>query len=295
MRTHYCGNVDETLTSQEVTVAGWVHRRRDHGGVIFVDLRDREGLVQVVFDPDSRDIFSEAERLRSEFVIQVKGKVRARPAGTVNANLRSGQVELLARELVVLNRSEPLPFQLDEHVSEEVRLKYRYLDLRREVMTRRLRQRHHITRAMRGYLDSNGAAPTTSLTSIGLLMRYYIDGWRSTPRGFAEGVKGLMAKAPTPQARPQFDMYFYYYATQVVRFYGKEEWSTWNDGPKAADGTRKGDRSRPGLDAAQQSEGLMDAIGPRLGRGVVKRDHEVAFSGGAQPTLDNVPRLEIIG
>jgi aspartyl-tRNA synthetase len=156
MRTHYCGNVDEKLTSQEVTVAGWVHRRRDHGGVIFVDLRDREGLLQVVFDPDSKDVFSEAERLRGEFVIQVKGKVRSRPAGTVNANLKSGQVELLARELAVLNRSEPLPFQLDEHVSEEVRLKYRYLDLRREVMIKRLRQRHHITRAMRSYLDGNG-------------------------------------------------------------------------------------------------------------------------------------------
>ncbi|HEY4240160.1 MAG TPA: aspartate--tRNA ligase [Kofleriaceae bacterium] len=156
MRTHYCGNVDEKLTSQEVTVAGWVHRRRDHGGVIFVDLRDREGLLQVVFDPDSKDVFSEAERLRGEFVIQVKGTVRARPAGTVNANLKSGQVELLARELVVLNRSEPLPFQLDEHVSEEVRLKYRYLDLRREVMLKRLRQRHHITRAMRSYLDGSG-------------------------------------------------------------------------------------------------------------------------------------------
>jgi aspartyl-tRNA synthetase len=156
MRTHYCGNVDEKLTGQEVTAAGWVHRRRDHGGVIFVDLRDREGLLQVVFDPDLERVFSEAERLRSEFVIQVKGRVRARPAGTVNANLRSGQIELLARELTVLNRSEPLPFQLDEHVSEEVRLKYRYLDLRREVMTKRLRQRHDITRAMRGYLDANG-------------------------------------------------------------------------------------------------------------------------------------------
>jgi len=156
MRTHYCGNVDEKLISQEVTVAGWVHRRRDHGGVIFVDLRDREGLIQIVFDPDSKAVFSEAERLRSEFVIQVQGKVRSRPAGTVNANLKSGQVELLARELTVLNRSEPLPFQLDEHVSEEVRLKYRYLDLRREVMTKRLRQRHDITRAMRGYLDGNG-------------------------------------------------------------------------------------------------------------------------------------------
>jgi aspartyl-tRNA synthetase len=139
-----------------VSVAGWVHRRRDHGGVIFVDLRDREGLLQVVFDPDLQHVFSEAERLRSEFVIQVKGKVRARPAGTVNTNLKSGQIELLARELTVLNRSEPLPFQLDEHVSEEVRLKYRYLDLRREVMNRRLRQRHQITRAMRGYLDDNG-------------------------------------------------------------------------------------------------------------------------------------------
>ncbi len=156
MRTHYCGNVDEKLTSQEVTVAGWVHRRRDHGGVIFVDLRDREGLLQVVFDPDLKEVFGEAERLRSEFVIQVKGKVRSRPAGTVNTNLKSGQVELLARELNLLNRSEPLPFQLDEHVSEEVRLKYRYLDLRRDVMTKRLRQRHHITRAMRGYLDGNG-------------------------------------------------------------------------------------------------------------------------------------------
>jgi len=156
MRTHYCGNVDESLTSQEVSVAGWVHRRRDHGGVIFVDLRDREGLLQVVFDPDLKHVFSEAERLRSEFVIQVKGKVRARPAGTVNTNLKSGQIELLARELTVLNRSEPLPFQLDEHVGEEVRLKYRYLDLRREVMNKRLRQRHQITRAMRGYLDDNG-------------------------------------------------------------------------------------------------------------------------------------------
>jgi aspartyl-tRNA synthetase len=156
MRTHYCGNVDEKLTSQEVTVAGWVHRRRDHGGVIFVDMRDREGLLQVVFDPDSKEVFSEAERLRGEFVIQVKGNVRSRPAGTVNANLKSGQVEVLARELTVLNRSEPLPFQLDEHVSEEVRLKYRYLDLRRDVMIKRLRQRHHITRAMRSYLDGNG-------------------------------------------------------------------------------------------------------------------------------------------
>jgi len=107
MRTHYCGFVDENLTGQEVTVAGWVHRRRDHGGVIFVDLRDREGLLQVVFDPDAAAMFKEAERLRSEFVIRVKGLVRPRPGATANPNLRSGKVELLARELEVLNRSEP--------------------------------------------------------------------------------------------------------------------------------------------------------------------------------------------
>jgi aspartyl-tRNA synthetase len=156
MRSHYCGQVDDKLIGQEVTVAGWVHRRRDHGGVIFVDLRDREGLLQIVFDPDAAAIFKEAERLRSEFVIKVKGRVRERPAGTINSNLASGRVELLAQELEVLNRSEPLPFQLDETVGEEVRLKYRYLDLRREVMSQRLRLRHRITRSMRHFLDENG-------------------------------------------------------------------------------------------------------------------------------------------
>src|SRR5688500_481786 len=156
MRSHYCGQVNDALTGQEVTVAGWVHRRRDHGGVIFVDLRDREGLLQVVFDPDDPQLFAEAERLRGEFVIQVTGRVRERPAGTANANLASGKVELLARALVTLNRAEPLPFQLDEHVSEEVRLKYRYIDLRREDMSKRLRLRHKITRAMRQYLDDAG-------------------------------------------------------------------------------------------------------------------------------------------
>lgn len=156
MRSHYCGQVDDKLVGQEITVAGWVHRRRDHGGVIFVDLRDREGLLQVVFDPDAAAIFKEAERLRSEFVIKVKGRIRERPSGTVNSNLASGGVELLAQEIELLNRSEPLPFQLDEHVGEEVRLKYRYLDLRRDVMSQRLRLRHRITRAMRQYLDDNG-------------------------------------------------------------------------------------------------------------------------------------------
>src|SRR6204780_2306359 len=156
MRSHYCGQVGAALADQEVEGGGWVHRRRDHGGVIFVDLRDREGLLQVVFDPDEAAVFAQAERLRNEFVIRVKGRVRARPGGTANANLASGAVELLAKEIEILHRSEPLPFQLDETVNEEVRLKYRYLDLRREVMSARLRLRHRITRSMRGYLDAHG-------------------------------------------------------------------------------------------------------------------------------------------
>ena len=156
MRTHYCGETGTSLIGQVVTVAGWAQRRRDHGGVIFVDLRDRSGLLQVVFDPDSQEMFQAAERVRNEFVLEVTGLVRARPAGTANANLKSGQVELLAQRLEILNRSEPLPFQLDEHVSEEVRLRYRYLDLRREDMRERLLLRHRITRAMRGYLDDSG-------------------------------------------------------------------------------------------------------------------------------------------
>ena len=156
MRTHYCGEVNERLVGSTVSVAGWVHRRRDHGGVIFVDLRDRAGLLQVVFDPDAAEVFAQAERVRGEWVLKVTGTVRPRPAGTANANLASGQVELLARELVILNRSEPLPFQLDEEVREETRLKYRYIDLRRDTMQARLRLRHAVTRAMREYLDRNG-------------------------------------------------------------------------------------------------------------------------------------------
>jgi len=156
MRTHYCGEVNEGLVGKDVSVAGWVHRRRDHGGVIFIDLRDRDGLLQVVFDPDAAAVFAEAERVRGEWVLKVTGTVRPRPAGTANANLASGQVELLARAVEVLNRSEPIPFQLDEEVKEETRLKYRYLDLRRDVMQKRLRLRHAVTRAMREYLDGNG-------------------------------------------------------------------------------------------------------------------------------------------
>jgi aspartyl-tRNA synthetase len=156
MRTHYCGQVNESHIGEEVEVAGWVLRRRDHGGVIFVDLRDREGLLQIVFDPDAQAVFTGAERLRNEFVVRVRGLVRARPAGTANTHLASGAVELLARELELLNRSEPLPFQLDETVNEEIRLKYRYLDLRRPEMQERLRLRHKLTRAMREYLDGHG-------------------------------------------------------------------------------------------------------------------------------------------
>jgi aspartyl-tRNA synthetase len=156
MRTHYCGQVNEQLIGQSVTVAGWVHRRRDHGGVIFVDLRDREGLVQIVFNPDAQAVFATAEKLRNEFVVRVTGRVRERPAGTVNANLASGRIEIVAVETELLNRSDPLPFQLDETVNEEVRLRYRYLDLRRESMTARLRLRHRITRSMRSFLDAQG-------------------------------------------------------------------------------------------------------------------------------------------
>ena len=156
MRTHYCGEVNEHLVGSSVSVAGWVHRRRDHGGVIFVDLRDRSGLLQLVFDPDAAAVFAEAERVRGEWVLKVEGTVRPRPEGTVNPNLASGKVEVLATAVEVLNRSEPLPFQLDEEVREETRLKYRYVDLRRDVMQQRLRLRHSVTRAMREFLDAQG-------------------------------------------------------------------------------------------------------------------------------------------
>ncbi|MDH4073776.1 MAG: aspartate--tRNA ligase, partial [Gammaproteobacteria bacterium] len=156
MRSHYCGQVDDSLIGEEISVCGWVHRRRDHGGVIFVDLRDREGLLQIVFDPDTPEIFAEAERIRSEYVLAVKGLVRERPRGTINPNMRTGRVEVLARELVTLNDSETPPFHHDETVNEELRLKYRYLDLRRAEMLGNLRLRHAVTRAMRSFLDRNG-------------------------------------------------------------------------------------------------------------------------------------------
>lgn len=157
MRSHYCGQVDESLLDQQVTLCGWVNRRRDHGGVIFIDLRDREGIVQIVFDPDRADVFKTAERVRNEYVLQVVAKVRRRPAGTENPNLRSGQVELLGLELNVLNEAATPPFQLDEeNVNEETRLTYRYIDLRRPEMQKRMQTRAKVTGFLRRYLEDNG-------------------------------------------------------------------------------------------------------------------------------------------
>jgi len=154
MRSHECRAIDESLIDQQVTVCGWAHRRRDHGGVVFIDLRDRSGLLQVVADPDEQAAFETADRVRGEFVLQVAGRIRRRPEGTENPALHTGNVELYAHDVTILNRSEALPFQLDEEdVGEAVRLKHRYLDLRRETMQRNLRLRHRITRHLRAFLD----------------------------------------------------------------------------------------------------------------------------------------------
>lgn len=157
MRTTYCGLVSDALMGQTVTLMGWAHRRRDHGGVIFIDLRDREGLVQIVCDPDRADTFAVAEGVRNEFCLKVIGKVRARPAGTENANLVSGKVEVLAHELEVLNPSVTPPFPLDdENLSETVRLTHRVLDLRRPQMQRNMRLRYRVAMEVRKFLDANG-------------------------------------------------------------------------------------------------------------------------------------------
>ncbi|MCH7510257.1 MAG: aspartate--tRNA ligase [Proteobacteria bacterium] len=156
MRSHYCGQVNESHIDQTLEVSGWVHRRRDHGGVIFIDLRDREGLLQVVFNPDAPEIFALAERVRGEYVLHVKGRVRQRPEGTANPKMPTGQVELLAEELTILNTSDTPPFHHDEHANEELRLRYRYLDLRKPEMQARLFMRHQVTRALRRYLDDHG-------------------------------------------------------------------------------------------------------------------------------------------
>src|SRR6476646_6863404 len=157
MRTHYCGELSAALVDRTVTLCGWAHRRRDHGGVIFIDLRDREGLAQVVCDPDRKDAFAAAERVRNEFVLRVTGRVRRRPQGTVNPELRSGEVERLAHEVEILNPSASLPFQLDEeNLNENTRLTHRVIDLRREPMQRNMRLRYRVAMAVRNYLDAHG-------------------------------------------------------------------------------------------------------------------------------------------
>ncbi len=157
MRSHYCGLVTEALTGQTVSLCGWVNRRRDHGGVIFIDLRDREGYVQVVCDPDRPDMFKVAEDVRNEFCVQIKGVVRARPAGTTNDNLKSGKIEVLCHELIVLNASVTPPFQIDEdNLSETTRLTHRVLDLRRPYMQNNLMLRYRVAMEVRKYLDENG-------------------------------------------------------------------------------------------------------------------------------------------
>ena len=162
MRTHYCGELNAKHIGDTITVCGWVHRRRDHGGVIFLDLRDRQGLLQVVVDPDTKDAFATADRARSEWVMQITGLVRARPEGTVNTDMATGEIEVLGREVRVLNIADTPPFQLDEHakVGEEVRLKHRYMDLRRPEMLENLMLRSRVTTFVRNFLAGHGFVDT---------------------------------------------------------------------------------------------------------------------------------------
>lgn len=158
MRSHYCGELNASNISQEITLCGWVHRRRDHGGVIFLDIRDREGITQVVFDPDRAESFAIADSVRNEFVVKMTGRVRARPEGTTNANMRTGEIEVLGTDLEILNAAQTPPFQLDEHqsVGEDVRLKNRFIDLRRPEVQAKMRFRSKVTSVLRRYLDDNG-------------------------------------------------------------------------------------------------------------------------------------------
>ncbi len=157
MRTHYCGHLNRTHIGQTVTLCGWAHRRRDHGGVIFIDLRDREGMAQIVIDPDTPEAFKHAESVRSEYVLKVTCKVRARPEGTVNSNIPTGEVEMLATEIEILNASLTPPFMLDdENLTETVRLEHRYIDLRRPAMQKNMMLRYRVAKTLRDYLDVNG-------------------------------------------------------------------------------------------------------------------------------------------
>ena len=157
MRSHYCGEINESLIGEEIQLAGWVNRRRDHGGVIFIDLRDRSGIAQIVFDPDHKEAFEIAEHVRSEYVLNINGVVRERPEGTINEELPTGKVEILINDVDVLNRAETPPFMIDDdNMGEDIRLRYRYVDLRRPVMQERIHLRAAVTRYMRRYLDDNG-------------------------------------------------------------------------------------------------------------------------------------------
>ncbi|MDP2524149.1 aspartate--tRNA ligase [Neptunomonas phycophila] len=158
MRSHYCGDLRKEHIGEEITLSGWVHRRRDHGGVIFLDVRDRQGIAQVVFDPDREESFALADSVRNEYVIEIKGLVRNRPEGTTNSDMPTGEIEVLGKELVILNKAETPPFQLDDHqnVSEDVRLRNRFIDLRRPDMQNKLRFRSKVTSEIRRFLDDNG-------------------------------------------------------------------------------------------------------------------------------------------
>ena len=198
MRTHYCGALNSAHLDQIVTVVGWAHRRRDHGGVIFIDLRDREGMLQVVADPDRPDSFAAAEQTRSEYVLKITGKIRMRPEGTRNANLSTGDVELLAHDIEILNASATPPFQMDDdNLSENVRLTYRYLDLRRPAMQSNLKLRYRVAKTLRDYLDSHGfiEVETPMLT-------------RSTPEGARDYLVPSRVHAGQFYALPQSPQLF---------------------------------------------------------------------------------------
>ena len=194
MRTHYCGLVNAAHLDQGVTLCGWAHRRRDHGGVIFIDLRDREGLVQVVCDPDRKETFATAERIRNEFVLKITGQVRRRPEGTVNPNLTSGEIEVLAQSIEILNPAATPPFQLDEEsLSETVRLTHRVLDLRRPQMQKNMKLRYKVAMAFRRFLDGQGFIDieTPMLTKSGSLSRAF-----GICNSITEGVPASMAAPP---------------------------------------------------------------------------------------------------